>query len=347
MAAAVEVLVQLVPAEVVEGLELAAVLVDLPGEEVVEAVPFERRAGEEVLAHPARLGEDLLAPRQPRRARALVGVVEGAVVVAFEGVGVGLLVALQVVPAGVDDPPEAVDERPEGAGGRVVEEPQVAARRIEAPEAGVGRHLLVLVELRVEVALARARAVGGEDHAAVGAVDRADVVGVGRLAGELAHLRRLTRGEAGHLVDLPPGGDVLVALGRGADDHAEEGLRPGPIDGGLTHRDGARALEALDAEAGLFRQVPQLPARVEDPEVAAAAGGVDVRQVVAEDRADGREVRRDRHLRHEEDGVGERGGGGRGQVSGRRAAGGGDERAAGEEGEGPGHGVAASIDERA
>src|SRR6185312_12995991 len=45
---AVEVVVQLVAADVIERLVLGAVRVDLPGEKVVEAVPLERRARQQV-----------------------------------------------------------------------------------------------------------------------------------------------------------------------------------------------------------------------------------------------------------------------------------------------------------
>src|SRR6185312_5955625 len=84
---AVEVVVQLVAADVIERLVLGAVRVDLPGEKVVEAVPLERRARQQVLTVGARLREDLGPAVQARGARAFVRVVEGAVAGALLSVG--------------------------------------------------------------------------------------------------------------------------------------------------------------------------------------------------------------------------------------------------------------------
>ena len=74
--AAVEVAAQLVPADVVQRLLARAVVVDLPRKELVERVGLDGAGGD------ARLGEDLGAAVQGRRAGGFAGVVEGAVGVA-------------------------------------------------------------------------------------------------------------------------------------------------------------------------------------------------------------------------------------------------------------------------
>src|SRR6185436_16059228 len=149
-------------------------------------------------------------------------------------------------PAREDHAAEAVDRRREDAGGGVVEHAQVAGRLVEAPEAGDGRRFFVFVELRIEMARAVARAVGGEEDAVVGAVDRADVVVARGLIGDLPDRRRVVDAEARDLVDLPV---VLVPLilARRADDHAEERLGAAPVHGRLAHRDRAVALLPLYA----------------------------------------------------------------------------------------------------
>ena len=81
-------------------------------------------------------------------------------------------------------------------GGGVIEHAQIARRGIEAPEAGDGRRFFVLIELRIEMPLAAARTVRSEEDAVVGAVERTDVVVVGRLIGDLADDRRFALAEA-------------------------------------------------------------------------------------------------------------------------------------------------------
>src|SRR5205823_6286700 len=121
-------------------------------------------AGEEIGAAAARLRKDLDALIETRRVRRFVGVIERPVRAAFR-VAVGLLVALQVIPSREDHAAEAVDRRSEESRRSVIEQTQIAGRGLVAPEPGDGRRFLALVELRVEMPLAAARAVGGEEDA--------------------------------------------------------------------------------------------------------------------------------------------------------------------------------------
>src|SRR5690606_7704702 len=155
-----------------------------------------------------------------------------------------LLVALQVVPAGEDHPAIAVEARAEGAAGRVVEDAQRARRGLKAVDAGDGRRALVLVQLRVQVRFAAARAIGGEQDAVVAGVQRRDVVVRGRLVGDLGDARGLATGQTGDFVELPLGIGVLVLAGRSAHDHAEDRLVAAPVHGRLAHGDRVGALQA-------------------------------------------------------------------------------------------------------
>src|SRR5690606_39365692 len=127
---------------------------------------------------------------------------------------------------------------------------QFAAGPVQAEDAGDGLGALVLVQLRVQVGLAVARAVGGEQDPVVAGVDRRDVVVAGGLAGDLGDPRGLATAQSGHLVQLPLGvvGPVLAL--RGTDHHAEDGLVAAPVHRRLAHRDGVRALLAVHAVAG-------------------------------------------------------------------------------------------------
>lgn len=73
-----------------------------------------------------------------------------------------------------------------------------------------------------------------------------------------------------HVDQLPVVGGHLVAARRGADDHAEHGLRAVPVHVGLAHRDGPGALHAGHPVARGGREVLQRPARIANPQVAAA-----------------------------------------------------------------------------
>ncbi len=161
------------------------------------------------------------------------------------GVGVGLLVALQVVPAGEDHPAEAVDDRLEVARRRVVEElagRPSAGSRLQSPVTTGASSYSSSCGYRWPLAVARP--VGGEEDAVVGGVDRADVVRSRRLVRHLGDRTGLRRAEAGHLVELPVVGRPIVLRGRRADDHAEDRLGAAPVHGRLAHRDRVRPLEA-------------------------------------------------------------------------------------------------------
>ncbi len=115
----VEVGMQLVAADVVQRLEAGPVRIHHPGEEVVEAVPFLMRL-QQVDAAGAGLRELLVPGGERDGVGTFARPVERAVGRRIAGddivvVAVGLLVALQVVPAGEDDPAEAVHRRLEVA----------------------------------------------------------------------------------------------------------------------------------------------------------------------------------------------------------------------------------------
>jgi hypothetical protein len=298
--AAVEIAVQLVAADVIERLFRGPVLVHLPRKEMIEGEPLQVRPRQQVLAVAARLGEDLRTLRHPRRVLALVGVVERPVDVGLvQHVRVGLLIALQVVPAREDHAAEAVDGRGEHAGRRVIEQAQRARDLVETPQPRDRRRLLVLVELRIEMARAVARAVGREEDAVVGAVDRRDVVVARGLAGDPADDRRLVLAEARDLVELPVVLAMAVLLERRADDHREERLRPAPVHGRVAHGDGVRGLPSIVPEARGAGEVLQRPVRIADPEIAAPRRGVDRPPLITERRRHRRKVLPERDLRHE------------------------------------------------
>src|SRR3954464_13430463 len=100
------------------------------------------------------------------------------------GVGVGLLVTLQMIPLGKDDAAIAVDKGGEITGRSLVEQPQIASRRVKAPKSADRRRFFVFVQLWRKPGCAIAGAVGGKDNAPIGAIDGADVVIILRLVGD-------------------------------------------------------------------------------------------------------------------------------------------------------------------
>lgn len=98
---------------------------------MVEGVPDQVGTGQQVAAAGPRFGEDLgPVVEVVGGIGGLAGIVEGAVAVAavavlaraVVGVGVGFLVALQMIPLREDDAAEAVEQGGEVAGGGMVEQ---------------------------------------------------------------------------------------------------------------------------------------------------------------------------------------------------------------------------------
>ncbi len=215
-----------------------------------------------------------------------------------------LLVTLQVVPPGENQPTVAVDDRGEGAARGVVEDRNGAGGGSQAVDAGDGRRAFVFVQLRIQVRLAAARAIGREENAVVACVQWRHVVVAGGLVGHPGDHRSLACSQARHLIHLPGAGGGDVAAGRAADQHAEDGLAPVPVHAGLAHGDGLDALESFHAESGFLGQVAQGAAGIADHQVPAARDIAHSWQVVGESgRAAGEHIARRRDLGHEQDRV--------------------------------------------
>ena len=158
--AAVEVAVQLVTADVVQRLLLGAVLVDLPGEEVIDA------CGPRGWCRPAdrvRLlrGSGKTSSRLFSRAgvRVFVGVVERAVGVAWPASASACWSRCRWSQRVKITRPKLSTIGVKAPDGEWFSRSRSPVARIEAPEPGRRRRFLVLVELRVEVR-ARRRAGG-------------------------------------------------------------------------------------------------------------------------------------------------------------------------------------------
>src|SRR4051812_38913831 len=110
-------------------------------------MPQQVCAGQQVDAVGTRLWEDLrVVVRSRRRAWAFVAPVERTIAVgAVRMVRVGLLVALQMVPACKDDAPIGIEAGRKCSRRRVVHHRQRAALWVEGPQAGDRRSLLVLI----------------------------------------------------------------------------------------------------------------------------------------------------------------------------------------------------------
>jgi len=117
----------LVAADMVEGLLLGAVLVHLPGEELVEPVAVGVVRHIFWMGGIPGFGEHFSAAREPGRPGAFVSVIEGTVGSARR-VRVRLLVPLQVVPLAEDHPAEGIHEGMEGATRGVLEQLEIAER---------------------------------------------------------------------------------------------------------------------------------------------------------------------------------------------------------------------------
>ena len=183
----------------------------------------------------------------------------------------------------------------------MVQQAQRAAGRIELPQSADRGRFLILVELRIEMRLAVARPVTGEDDTVVAVIDRRNVVVVSRLAGHARDHCRLALPQPADLVDLPLVSFPDVLLRRRADDHAEQRFITAPVNGWIAYGDRVGALKTGHAEATLGGQIAQRAIRVANPQVAAAAHGLQLRVVVAEYRPDRGEIGRNGDLGDEQD----------------------------------------------
>ncbi len=184
----------------------------------------------------------------------------------------------------------------------MLEQRQRIRAAIEFPDAGRRRRRFVFVELRIQMALAGARAVARKNDVAVARVQRLDVVDVRFLAGNERDRHLLALAETGDLVDLPVVVVVIVLVGGCADEHAEERFRAAPVDDRIAHRDRSRALHAVVAEAGFRGEIAQRAVGIADPQIAAARDFLHRRAVIGKNRSDRAEAF-DRNLRDEQDGV--------------------------------------------
>src|SRR4030095_11630586 len=96
---------------------------------------------------------------------------------------------------------------------------QITAHGIEAPEPGVSRHVVILIELRVKVRGAVARSVAGENDAAISSIARHHIVKVRRLIGYFRD-NRDSGGieEVRNFVKLPKELRLVIGAGRRSDD---------------------------------------------------------------------------------------------------------------------------------
>ena len=141
-------------ADMVEGFLACAVLGDHPGKKLVEGVGIEVGAREARMIVIARFREDFRAAVEHGGGGEFIRIIERAVEglrerVARAGTAVGqsLGIPREMVPAGVDQTAEAVDERRVGAAGRVLQLPVRPRDGIEAPESRDDRRL-PLTEVR-------------------------------------------------------------------------------------------------------------------------------------------------------------------------------------------------------
>jgi len=133
----------------VEQLLSGALLVHHPGEKLVERVSLDLERGQLIAVVGARLGKDFdRSSIENVRCARFTEIVEGAVGRSAHAIIGGVAVLHQVVPARKDDAAKAVDNRIERTAGRVLHLKKITTRRIEAPQAGVGRHVVIFVQLR-------------------------------------------------------------------------------------------------------------------------------------------------------------------------------------------------------
>ena len=293
---------EFVAANVIEGFLLGAVLVDLPGEELVKGL------GVGYATALPGFGEYFGAVvGQEQGAHRFITVVKRSIgtIAAGKVVCVCLLVALQVIPAAEDDPPKAIHRGREGTRRRVIQHEEITRGGIERPESGDRGSFLVFVELRVEMAAPIARAVAGEDDPVIRAVDGGDIVIVSRLVGDLGDDWGLAHAKIGYLKNLPIVLSIIILNLGCADDHAEDGLESIPVNARFPHGDTVGVLQAVVSVARGGGEIAESSVGVANVQRAAAGRGFEIAAMIAEDRGDRGEIVRLRGLGDEEDGVGE------------------------------------------
>jgi hypothetical protein len=108
----------------IQNLAFRAILENRPRKELIEGMAIQ--IGFCDLRRVSRLGEDLIAVVEALSIRGFTGVIERAVSVAAS-VGIGLLVALQMIPLRENDPPITVDARREIPRWGMIEQLQITA----------------------------------------------------------------------------------------------------------------------------------------------------------------------------------------------------------------------------
>src|ERR1051326_9567373 len=128
----------------------------------------------------------------------------------------GVCVLHQMVPPGDDKAAETVDEWIEHAAGCVLQQPQIATARFQAPGAGDGGMTFILLTSRVEVPLPAGRVIAGENDSVICAIAGADVIAIRRLVRHFDNLRSNisvsdNRVQVGNFVKLPIKQAVVTA----------------------------------------------------------------------------------------------------------------------------------------
>ena len=255
---------------VVDQFFAATVLADLPREELIERISVHLEQGGGVGIEIAGFGI-VFRSRQNERVGGFIRQIEGAIRGLAEFVVGGLGIACEMIPAGEDDPAEAINDGIESAGRSMAQELQVSCGGIQAPQAGDGGEIQVLFALGIKVGRSIARAITGEKDAAVGAIGWGDVVVTRRLIRDFGDGGRLAGSQSGDLIELPEELSRVGRTDRCANDHAKHRFGAIPVNGGIADRLGVGALEAVGgAEAG--GQIAQCAIRIADIEVTTASG---------------------------------------------------------------------------
>src|SRR5690348_15133820 len=98
------------PADMIERFLASAVLINRPGEELIEFVAEQSGSGEQIGTHTPRLGVNLRLIRGGDRTGGLIAPIERAVSNrSIKEIGVRLLIALQVVPSTKYNPACGID----------------------------------------------------------------------------------------------------------------------------------------------------------------------------------------------------------------------------------------------
>src|SRR6185369_5049882 len=118
--------------------------------------------------------------------------------------------------------------------------------RVQAPQTGYRRIIIILVELRIKVERPVPRPVAGEDDPAVRKVTWRNIVKTRGLIRDFRD-RIGAVGQSGDFVKLPEKGARVGGIARRADHHAEQGARAVPMQQWLAHGDAVRVLRASGA----------------------------------------------------------------------------------------------------